>query len=805
MIKNYLTIAWRSLTKNKVFSFINIFGLAIGITCCMLISAYIYQEVNYDTYAVKAKNIFRVGLHLTEGTGVTDFALVDEAVGQGIKDNIAGIEASTRISARGALYVKFGDKSFKEEHFAAADSNFLSVFSLPLLQGEDRRALVEPNSVVITKKLAQKYFGNTPALGKLMDIQGANPLKVTGVIDEVPDNSHFHFDAFISKSTYPAKRETWSNISSYTYLVLKDPADAKKIEAQFPQLVLKYAAPEIQNDMGVSLAEAQKSVNTFRFFLMPLTDIHLHSATKFEMEANGDLSYVYIFSALAVFILLLACINFMNLSTASSVKRAKEVGIRKVMGSLKSSLISQFLTESVVITTFAMAIALVLVYITLPYFNSVADKQFTINLFLSPKAIITELILVLVVGIVAGIYPAFFLSSFKVLNVLKGNASAGPANRNFLRSGLVVFQFFISTSLIIATMVVYRQLNYMQNIKLGYDKEQVLVINDAYSLGNNIDAFKQQLLRDTRVSNATVTGSVPGSRSMDGTQIYAKEFNDKQEHKEIHTNIYHVEDSYIPTLGIKMAVGRNFSSSSPADSSAVVVNEELVRELGWSNTDPIGKTIVRSGQREFRVVGVVQDFHYKSAKEKIAPLMLLPGRSNMLMAVKVKSADMQGFLNDVKQQWGAYRATAPFSYSFLDEQYAALYTSEQRTGKIFTSFAIIAVIIASLGLFGLAAYSIRQRVKEIGIRKVLGASSGTITGMLSAEFLKLVAIAIVVAIPLTWYAMYKWLQDFAYRVDISWWVFVLAALVALFVAFITVSFQSVRAALANPVKSLRSE
>jgi len=805
MIKNYLTIAWRSLTKNKVFSFINIFGLAIGLTCCMLISAYIYQELTYDTYPVKAKNIYRVGLHLTEGTGITDFGLVDNAVGQGMKDNIPGIEASTRVSPRSALYVKFNDKQFKEEKFCMADSNFLSVFSLPLTQGDVRTALVEPNSIVINKQTAEKYFGNSPAIGQTLTLQGERDLKVTGVFDKVPDNSHFHFDAFISKTTYPSKYETWSNISFYTYLVLRNGADAKKIEAQFPTLVLKYAAPEIQRDMGISLAEAQKSVNTFRFFLMPLTDIHLHANSKFEIEPNGDIHYVYIFSALAIFILLLACINFMNLSTASSVKRAKEVGIRKVMGSLKGSLITQFLTESVLVTTFAMVLGLVLVYFALPYFNDLSGKQFSMNLFLGKTSLAIEILLVLLVGVLAGIYPAFFLSSFKVLNVLKGNTSMGPTKRNFLRSGLVVFQFFISTSLIIATMVVYRQLNYMQNIKLGYDKEQVLVINDAYSLGNNLDAFKRTLLSDTRVTNATVTGSVPGGRSMDGTQIYAKEFSDKQEHKEIHTSIFHVEDSYLNTLGIKMAKGRNFSSAMPGDSSAVVVNEALVRDIGWGDTDPIGKTIVRSGQREFKVVGVVKDFHYKSVKEKIAPLMFLPGRSNMLMAVKVKSADVKGFLADVKNQWDTYRATAPFSYSFLDEQYAALYNSEQRTGQIFTSFAIVAIIIASLGLFGLAAFSIRQRVKEIGIRKVLGASSGTITGMLSAEFLKLVGVAIVLSIPVTWYAMHKWLQDFAYRIDISWWVFAMAGVIALLVAFVTVSFQSVKAALANPVKSLRSE
>lgn len=805
MIKNYLKVAWRNLTKNKVFSFINIFGLAIGLTCCMLISAYIYQEVTFDTYPAQAKNIFRVGLHVTEKGGITDFALVDNAVGQGIKDNIPGVLASTRISPRGSVYVKFNNKLFKEEHFSIADSNFMSVFSLSLLQGDIRKALVEPNSIVITGQIAKKYFGNSSALGKTITLQGERDVKVTGVINKVPDNSHFHFDGFISKTTYPAKQEYWTNISSYTYLVLSNAADAKKIEAQFPALVLRYAAPEIQHDMGVSMAESQKAVNTFRFYLMPLTDIHLRSLTKYEMEPNGDIHYIYIFSALALFILLLACINFMNLSTASSLKRAKEVGIRKVMGSIKSSLVNQFLTESVLVTALSMIIALALVYITLPYFNNLAGKQFTISLFFSKITLTIEVLLVLLVGIAAGIYPAFFLSSFNVLRVLKGNTSAGPANRNFLRSGLVVFQFFISTSLIIATMVVYKQLNYMQNIKLGYDKEQVLVINDAYSLGNNTEAFKQQLLRDPRVINATVTGSVPGATNMDGTQIYAKAFSDEQEHREIHTNIYHVEDNYIPTLGIKMAVGRNFSPNVPADSAAVIVNEALVKDIGWANTNPIGKMIIRSGNHEFKIVGVVKDFYYKSAKEKIAPLMFLLGRSKLLMAVKVKTADMPNFLTDVKKQWDGYRATAPFSYSFLDEQYAALYSSEQRTGKIFTSFALIAVIIASLGLFGLAAFSIRQRFKEIGIRKVLGASSGTITGMLSAEFLRLVGIAVVLAIPVTWYAMNKWLQDFAYRIDISWWVFALAGLMALMVAFLTVSFQSVKASFANPVKSLRSE
>jgi putative ABC transport system permease protein len=804
MIKNYLTIAWRSLTKNKVFSFINIFGLAIGITCCMLISAYLYKELTYDTYAKNASNIYRVGLR-TIGAGVVDeYPMVDVAVGEGIKNNIPGVLAATRLATIGPRYLKYQDKTFKEERVCTVDTNFLSMFSIPFIEGDGRSALRDPNSIVLTSEMAKKYFGTTACVGKAIEQPGSNPLKVTGVIDKIPDNSHFHYDGFISRSTFPIVNNSWSNVGTYTYLLLDKNVDTKKIEAQFPTLVSKYVVPEIQQDMGVSLAEAQKSVNTFLFFLQPLKDIHLHSATKYEMEPNGDINYVYIFSALAGFILILACINFTNLSTASSVNRSKEVGIRKVMGSLKSSLVMQFLVESVIVTAFAMLFALAFVWLALPYFNAISGKQVSMGLFFNYQAIAVEILLVLLVGVFAGIYPAFFLSSFKVISVLKGASSTGLANKSALRSGLVIFQFAISTSLIIATMVVYRQLNYMQNKKLGYDKDQVLVINDVSALGNNLDAFKQQLLRNNHVVNATITGSVPGSLNMDGTQVFAKEFKDNEVHKEIHINIFHVEDSFVPTLSIQMAHGRNFTSS-PADSSVVVINEAAVRELGWANTDPIGKTIVRSGRREFTVVGVVKDFHYASARLKIAPLMLLPGRRNVMMAVKVKAADMKSFLSDLKNQWTNYRANAPFSYSFLDEQYASLYASEQRTGKIFTSFAFVGVIIASLGLFGLAAFMIRQRVKEIGIRKVLGASSVTITGMLSKEFLKLVVIAILVSVPVTWYAMSKWLQEFAYRIDISWWVFVVAGLLALLVAFVTVSFQSIKAALANPVKSLRSE
>ena len=807
MIKNFIITAWRNLKSNKVFSFINIFGLSVGLTCCMLIGAYLYQELTYDTYPAKAKQIYRVELHSDGSNAAGDFPHVDVAVGPGIKNAFPEVLAFTRMSGMGPVFVKYNENQFKETKVVLVDSNFFQLFSIPLTEGDIKTALTTPHSVVITGAFKKKYFGGSAALGKALTIRGSL-FNVTGVIDEIPDNSHFHADAFISmnttvKATTP---QTWTNVGYYTYLLLNNNADLKKLDAGFKGLVEKYVVPETMHDMGVSLAEARKTVNSFIFYLRPVTGIHLHSATKQEFEANSDINYVYIFGALAIFILLLACINFTNLSTASATKRSKEIGVRKVLGSEKDKLVAQFLVESVFLTFLAMLFAIGLVYLLLPYFNNLAGKHIAIGFYFHYQALVIEFLLTLIVGVVAGIYPAFFLSSFQIIAVLKGNNGAQPGNKSGLRSSLIVFQFAISTALIIATFVVYQQLHYMQDKKLGYNKDQVLVINDTQTLGTNITAFKQQLLNDNRIVNATISGNVPGFNNMGGTVIYAKEIADKGIHSEIATGIYWIENSYIPTLGMQLAKGRNFYFSAPADSASVIINEAAVRDLGFGNTDPIGKTIIRSGQRHYTIVGVVKDFNYTSAKQKIAPLMMLSSnRSVGAIIVRIKTADVHQLINDIKNQWNSYHASAPFSYSFMDEQFASLYNTEQRTGQIFTSFSIIAVIIASLGLFGLVAYMVRQRVKEIGIRKVLGASSQSITFMLSKEFLKLIVIASLISFPVTWFAMNKWLQDFAYRINIQWWVFLAAGCIALLVAGITISFQSIKAALANPVKSLRSE
>jgi putative ABC transport system permease protein len=805
MIKNYLIIAWRSLKRNKVFSFINVFGLAVGLTCCMLIAAYLYQELTYDTYANDANQIYRVGVRSIRNNASTDYPRADVAVGEGMKRAFPEIAEFTRMEKGWPVFIKYADKQFKEEKWIVADANFLTMFSIPFIEGDSKTALTDPNTMVITKDFEKKYFGNASGLGKTL-LLGEKPTKITGVIDRIPDNSHFHADAFLSMSTIvtPATPQSWANVSFNTYIKLNNGVDPEKLESRFRQLVAKYVVPQMQNN-GVSIAEARNSVNTFLFFLTPIADIHLQSATKYEFEPGGDIDYIYIFGALGILIILLACINFTNLSIASSSNRSKEIGIRKVLGSEKYSLVSQFLTESVILTFLALLFAIGFIYLLLPYFNNLAGKQITVGFFLTYKVLVVEILAALLVGIIAGLYPAFVLSSLQIINVLKGS-SITKTSRGVLRSGLIVFQFGISTSLIIATFVIYQQLHFMQDKKLGYEKDQVLVINDANTLGNNIGAFKQQLLSDPRVINATVSSHVPGYDSMDGTQVYVKEIADKGTRSEIGINIYRVTHSYLPTLGMQLARGRNFYPTTATDSASVIINEAAVSDLGLVNTDPIGKTILRPGQRDLTIVGVVKDFNYTSAKAKIAPLMMVASEwSNRSVIVKIKAANTQAFLNDVKQQWTNYHATAPFSYSFLDQQFAKLYNTEVRFGGIFTSFSVIAIIISCLGLFGLAAFMIKQRVREIGIRKVLGASTGNITTMLSAEFLKLIIIAALISFPITWYTMNKWLQDFAYRTTIHWWVFLLAGIIALFLAGVTISFQSIKAAFANPVKSLRND
>lgn len=805
MFSNYFKIALRNLARHRVFSAINIFGLAIGLAACLLIAAYVRDETQYDRFADRSKDIYRVNLGMS-GTTQNDYPMVDVAVGPGMAAAYPEIEAATRLNRAGEVFTQYGTQQFKEEKIVYADSNFFELFTLPFLEGDVHTALVQPHSIVVTKAFAAKYFGSGPALGKTIQIQAygdTGAVKVTGVIDKIPDESHFHFDAFISFSTQHFKQYTWTNLGYYTYLLLRPHADPKKVQAHFPDLVAKYAVPEIARDMGIPLSQARGAVNSFVFSLTPLPDIHLHSNTKYEIEANGNSSYILIFSALAIFILLLACANFTNLSTAGAAARSREIGIRKVMGSLKKQLMTQFLVESVLLTAFSMLFALLLVFLVLPLFNEVSGKHLAFTSFLSFPVLVIIAAVTVFVGALAGIYPAFFLSSFNPIKVLKGT-SVLTNRKSRLRSGLVVFQFVVSITLIVATLVVYRQLHYMQDKRLGYDKDQVLYIQDANLLGNNQEAFRQHLLLDKRVSNASLSWCVPGTGNMNGTEIYPRH-EDASTSGEIHTNIFRIDYDYVPTLGLQIVRGRNFTRGFPTDSTGVLINETAANDLGWTHTDPIGKIIVRSGTTQYHVVGVVRDFHYISVKEKIAPLIMLLGGNRGGVLVKVNTADIPGFINDTKRQWASFGPAGAFNYFFLDDRFATLYLAEQRTGRIFSAFTIIAILIAGLGLFALATYMVEQRTREIGIRKILGASITSVLLLVSKEFVLLVGLAFLIALPLTWWTMSQWLQEFAYRTTLAWWIFPLAGMAALTLAIITISTQAMRAAHSNPVNVMRNE
>jgi putative ABC transport system permease protein len=801
MLKNYFKTAWRNIRKNKLFSTINILGLSIGIALCFVIMLYVQDELSYDRFNAKADRTYRIAFKANINGGKILEGNVMPPVASAVKNDYPEVEEATRLHINGDTKITYNNKTFKESRLVLVDSNFFRVFTLPFIKGDSKTALMAPHAIVLTQEMANKYFNAEEPIGKTLKIDN-ELFTVTGVMDNIPANSHFHFDFFVSLSNLSyARDDSWMSSGMFTYIVLKKGYDHRKLEAKFPAMVEKYMGPQIQQQMGLSLAQFRTKGNELGFILQPLTSIHLYSETNFELEPGGSASYVYIFGGIAIFMLIVAAINFVNLSTASASKRAKEVGVRKVIGSGKIQLVKQFLSESLLLTMFALAIALAMVELALPAFNTISGKHLSLDV----KPIIAFIALGLIVGIAAGIYPAFYLSSFKPIQVLKGKFSAG--NKSFgLRSSLVVFQFFISINLIIGTIVVYQQMKYIQNKKLGYNKEQLLTVTNSYMLGKNEQVFKQDLLKDPRIVSATVSGYKPAGPTNNNNALSYPEGHDDQITKAVE---YHVDENYIPTFGMQMATGRNFSKDLTTDSLAMIINESAAKAFGWGTNNSLDKIVIRENSdrgknARFHIIGVVKDFNFKSLHEPIAPLLMtLQPESGLVF--KIKTTDVSGLLADMKKQWDAYNTDAPFTYAFMDDLFNKTYATEQKTGTILNIFAVLTIFVACLGLFGLATYTAEQRRKEIGIRKVLGASVMGVTKMLSKEFLKLVFIASCISIPVAWWAMNKWLQSFAYRVNISWWVFVIAGFTALLIALITVSFQAIKAAIANPVKSLRTE
>jgi putative ABC transport system permease protein len=807
MFKNYFKIAFRNLWRNKGFSLINILGLAIGIATCLIIMLFVNNELGYDRFNKKADRMVRVFFQGNVQGEKMKEATVMSPVAQTFKADFPEVEAATRIRDYGTPKLIYGDKSFREDGFAFVDSNFFQVFTIPLITGDVKTALTEPNTVVITSALAQKYFGKEDPIGKVISFKdGKNtPCKITGVIDKVPLNSHFHFELFASLASLPESREdNWMSSNFYTYLVLRDGYDYKKLEAKLPGVVEKYIGPQMSGGTGMSLQEFRKQGNDISFYLQPLTDIHLYSDFSNDLSPSGDVKNVYIFGAIALFMLLIACINFMNLSTAGASKRSREVGIRKVLGSMKWELVRQFLLESVLITAIALVLAIVLMYLAFPMFNGLAGQNLALSFSEHPLLIPGLLLFIVLTGILAGSYPAFYLSSFKPVAVLKGKFVSGKRTIG-LRSGLVVFQFFISIILIVSTTVVYNQLSYMRNKDLGYNKDQVMIVSNTWMLGSNQEAFRQQLLNDPRIASISGSRYLPAGTSDNNNFFVSPGPASNQMTKTLR---YEVDEKYIPTLGIQLLEGRNFSKEFGMDSNSVILNEAAAKAMGWKQSaidQIISRTSKRGEKESYRVIAVVKDFHFRPFHERISPLVMVlaPDPGNLIL--KLKTKDIAGLTGDLKKRWVAYGAEDALNYSFLDERFANSYKSEQKTGMILGIFAGLTIFVACLGLFGLAKFTAEQRTKEIGIRKVLGASVPQVSAMLSKEFIRLVLIACVVAFPLAWWAMNKWLQDFAYRINIGWWVFAIAAMAALLIALLTVSFQAIKAAIANPVKSLRTE
>jgi len=811
MLKNYLRSAIRSLWKNKAFSAINIIGLAAGLAVCLLITLYVVDETSYDRYNVNADRIYRLHADIFFNNTQFSAATSPRPLGPALMKDYPQIEQMTRVVAQSSILVRKGNENIQDHQAAYVDSTFFSVFTVVPLQGDLRTALDAPNAIVIDESTARKYFDRTDVAGQTLYVDNTTPCKVTAVIKDLPQRSHFHFHFLRPiRDSYQGAKDDWLTNFTCTYILVRPGVDRATMQAHVDQTTHTYMYRQLQDILHTSAEDMQKRGSHFRYNLMPLTDIHLHSDLTFEIEANGNSSYVYSFSVIAALILLIACVNFMNLSTARSANRAKEVGIRKVAGSSRGNLILQFLTESILLSLVAMLLAYGLTVLLLPMFDQLAGKQLQAATLSTSWFLAVSLGLVLLVGFLAGSYPAFYLSSFQPIHVLKSRIAAGFRSSR-LRSALVVFQFSISIVLIIGTIVIYNQLNYIRNRNTGYSREQVMVLRDAYHLGNNIKTFRQQLLQLPGVNNATITGGLPTSEPGSLNQMgWFRDASMDAKRGVILTSI-RVDEQYIPTLKMQMALGRNFSKEFLSDSSAVIINESAARLLGIK--DPLNMQLYRPDYENanlhrsfsYHVVGVVKDFNFSTMHEKIGPLLMQLADDWNDMAVAVNPGNLASTIQHVEEKWQNMAPGMPFSYTFMDSDFDKLYHADQQTGRLFITFALFAILIACLGLFGLVTYAAEQRTKEIGIRKVLGARVGTIVFLLSRDFTRLVLIASLIAFPLSWWAMSKWMESFAYRVGIGWWVFLIAGVLALGIALVTVSFQTIRAALANPVKSLKTE
>ncbi|QHT67980.1 FtsX-like permease family protein [Rhodocytophaga rosea] len=813
MFQNYLKIALRNILKYTGFSFINIFGLALGLTCCLLISLYIRDELSYDKYHTNADRIYRVTRNWTSQDGSVSLHLghVAPPFGPLLENEFPDIEASARIIQNGFLF-RYDEKAFNENNVFIAEPAIFKIFTIPVISGDPKKALDDPFSIMLSDKMAEKYFNNENAVGKVIKIDNQFQVKITGIFKHFPANSHFHPDFLVSFSTlnddnvYGREnlRTNFGNNSFGTYLLLPENYNTQTITSQIPVFLDKVLAGNNPNN------GPKPSAGT-NLFLQKLTDIHLHSHLDSEFEANSDITTLYILSAIAVFILIIACINFMNLSTALAAKRAKEVGIRKVMGVTKDKLVIQFLSESVVFSMIALVLAIGIVQLSLPALNNFTGRELSVGYLENWYTLPLLITLALIVGVIAGSYPALYLSSFQPISILKGKLLSAQAGSGLqaisLRQILVVLQFTISIVLMICTGIMFNQLNFLSNKSLGFEKDHVVTLSYFGELSEQYESFKNQLTSQTSVQQVGRSSRIPSGRLLDSNGATAQ-VGDSLQPTSATIKFLRVDHDFISTYKIEMAAGRNFSKEfGTDDTTAFIINQEAASMIGWKTAEEaIGKQFTY-GPRKGRIIGVVKDFNFESMHQEIAPMVffIAPNDGYNYLSVKINGTNVKETLAQIEKTWYKFLPERPFEYTFLDENFGRLYEKEQKQGQLFSTFSILAILIGCLGLFGLASFTAVQRTKEIGIRKVLGASVSGIVTLLSKEFLKLVFIANLIAWPVAWFAMSKWLDGFAYSVNISPWTFLLAALLALIIALITVSYQSIKAAIANPVKSLRAE
>lgn len=808
MLSNYLKIAYRNLVKNKMFSAINIFGLAIGIASCLLITLYVVDELSYDKFHEKGDRIYRLNNDILYGGKDMRMAQTPDILAPTLKKDYPQVENYTRLFNAGAYLIKKPTVAnfIREENILFADSTIFEVFTFPLIAGNPKTVLNEPTVIVISESAAKRHFGAENPVGKILNLDNRKDYKVTGVMKDIPKNSHIKADFFISMKSL---QYDWGNFLSnnhWSYILLKEGTDPKSFDAKFEQVIAKYVDTQLKKVLGSSIAELKKSGSTFKFWMMPMTDIHLKSTQSQELGGNGNIEYVYIFSIVALFVLLIACINFMNLSTARASQRAKEVGVRKVMGSERGQLMFQFFAECILVSVIALFIALILVVGLIQFFNEISAKTLSISSLLNFKIVAITAIMPIIVGLLAGSYPAVFLSSFQPIQVLKGRFSLKGGS---LRNGLVVFQFASSIILIIGTIIIYQQINFIKNKSLGYNKEQILIINDAYVLEKQAVSFKNEVLKINGIKSGTLSGFLPTpSNRSNGSKWAEGHFDMKQG---VMTQNWEVDYDYLKTFDMKLAQGRNFSKEFGTDSMGVIINETAAKNFGFGK-NAINKGILTlkgnfgNETETYRVIGVVKDFHFESMKSKIDAICMFLKTSSGNVSFKLdKNTELAGTIKQIEKKWSQMAPGQPFTYEFMDESFDNVYKNEQRIGKISLAFAILTILVACLGLFGLVTFVAEQRIKEIGIRKVLGASVMSILQLLSKDFLKLIIISIVMATPIAYYFMQKWLQDFEYRINIEWWVFVVTGAIAIAIALLTVSYQAIKAAVANPVKSLKTE